>query len=450
MTNSKSLPLGLTPSSFDAYRNVQDEYADDVAAKIIANPHNHQVYKQLGKIVKNSDQVEIQIRELKSELGQNDAEHEEFVKLLNDYFENEEFLTFTDDQKATMKRGCDFFALHASSATLALATRSLLKQYAAFNATNVLMSTHMLTEYPHRRILETMQFVLDVMDPRAFEPEYYGKRSIQKLRLVHSMIRSRIHAKSENVDPNYIPWEESDWGMPINQQDMIFAIHTFSIEVIDGLKASGFDLEGTNYEDYYLTWHYVGKALGVKDEINPKTYEEGKVLQEYIYSKQFSNQHSNGPALAEPLLQFMSDLVPIAGENDVLAMIKLFNDKKDYNPVFKQILNVDLSKANKVFYKMMEGGINAVREKVTKEYNEKQGAEQQEFLEMLGLKSMGLLQQVVKISSTWKDGHFRISDGYGMQSGKVDEVKTEKRGKIGEFIKGILDVIKSLFKKVFG
>jgi hypothetical protein len=146
----------------------------------------------------------------------------------------------------------------------------------------------------------------------------------------------------------------------------------------------------------------------------------------------------------------MSDLVPIAGENDVLAMIKLFNDKKDYNPVFKQILNVDLSKANKVFYKMMEGGINAVREKVTKEYNEKQGAEQQEFLEMLGLKSMGLLQQVVKISSTWKDGHFRISDGYGMQSGKVDEVKTEKRGKIGEFIKGILDVIKSFFKKVFG
>ena len=309
------------------------------------------------------------------------------------------------------------------------------------------MSTRMLTQYPHRRILETMQFVLDVMDPSGFEPQFYAKRSIQKLRLVHAMIRARINTQYENVEPDFVPWDESVWGKPINQQDMIFAVHTFSIEVIDGLKAAGYDLDGTYYREYYMTWHYIGKALGVRDEINPKTYEEGKALQQYIYNKQFTDQPTNGPALAEPLLGFLDDLVPIAGDRDILAMIKLFNDPQDYKPIFKNILSIDLDDANEAFYKLMKGGIQAVTRKVEKEYNEKLPGEQQDFLEMLGYRNMKLLGEVVRVSSTWKDGHFRISDGFGDLMGKTDEKKVEKRGFIGELIKAIIDWFKHLFKK---
>ena len=450
MENEKNLPLGLTPESFDAYRNVQDDYADQVATDIIRNPHHFQVYRQLGQIKKNNDPVDIKIAELQRELGHDDEKHKEFVKLLNDYFENLEFLEFTPEQMEVIKKGCDFFALHASSATLALAVRSLLKQYAAFNATNVLMSTHMLTEYPHRRILETMQFVLDVMDPDGFDPDHYAKRSIQKLRLVHAMIRARIHAQDENVDGHYIPWDQEVWGKPINQQDMIFAIHTFSIEVIDGLKAAGFDLEKTYYKEYYLTWHYIGKALGVKDEINPKTYEEGKALQEYIYSKQFTDQNPNGKALADPLLQFLDELIPLAGPRDVLAIIKLFNDPKDYDPVFKDILKIDVGDASEGFYRLLKGGLAAVRNKAEKEYNSKQGAEQQAFLEQMGYRNMGLLHEMVRISTTWKGDSFRIADGFGTGAGQIDQKKDEKRGPFYEVIRLLWDALKIFWNKITG
>ena len=92
--STEQLPLGLTPETFDSHRHIQDDYADRVAEQIIANPHNQQVYRQLGKIQKNSDPVDIHIRELKSEIGHNDEEHEAFVQLLNNYFENTEFLDF--------------------------------------------------------------------------------------------------------------------------------------------------------------------------------------------------------------------------------------------------------------------------------------------------------------------------------------------------------------------
>jgi hypothetical protein len=92
--------------------------------------------------------------------------------MLNIYFSphNDKF-HFSKEEHKTINNGCYIFNLYGPNMVMILAVRSLLKQYAAFIASNVLVSTRMLTKFPHRRILETMQFLLDVVTAGNMKPE---------------------------------------------------------------------------------------------------------------------------------------------------------------------------------------------------------------------------------------------------------------------------------------
>jgi hypothetical protein len=321
-------------SWFAGFRQKQDPEADAVATEIVKSPYAHQVYAAINPIQLNSDLVSIKTFEVIHKQLTNQPtndEHVRLVELLNNYFNDTRHFSFSGDEKACIKRAGMFYNSHAIEATMVLAVRSLLKQYAAYNATQVLGSTRMLPQFPHRRILATMDFVLDVMAPNAFEPTGSAIRSIQKLRLVHALIRARINLKSAqdsgNSNKNDMEintdywgggiWQKDKWGLPINQQDMIFAIHTFSIEVIDGLANTDEDFDIATKNDYYYAWHLFGKALGVEDDINPNNYNDGKKMQEQIYALQFYPKNADGtpfnnkiaPALSAPLINLLKSLL---------------------------------------------------------------------------------------------------------------------------------------------
>ncbi len=458
---------------FASYRYKQDDYADDVAIEIVKSPHYAEVFAEWAKIQNNNDKVNFQIPKAAGSgyspclLCLSDEKHNLLNEKLNTYFRSTAVADFMNKHIETVKRGCEFFNIYNASATLALVTRSLLKQYAAYNATNVLMFTKMIKDAPNRRILESMRFVRDVMAIDGYDPGGRGVRNIQKLRLVHAVIRARINsgkydrlqyikdisayvakvatsvnvkeaqsdatglaqiatrltnlskylndkvteienfnkARKDKNNPrnisqraddlqrsiNYllevqkkiydeaqiieedarpyneitflidkdvdttlphlvndleryakqIEWNEQEWGLPINQQDMIFAIHTFSVEVIDGLIASGEDLKPEEIEDYYLTWHYIGHCLGVLDEINPDKYETGKKMQQLIYKKEFTEYNPNGDALSLPLLRFLKSILPFNSGPQVRAVIANYNDKEDFQ-IFKYNLKIDM------------------------------------------------------------------------------------------------------------
>ena len=191
---------------------------------------------------------------------------------------------------------------------------------------------------------------MDVMEQNAFEPEGYGIRAIQRLRIGHALIRIRIDVDKLRKTPGRT-WND-DWGTPINQQDMIFAVHTFSVEVLHGLIASGEKVSEEEKQNYYYAWHIIGKALGVQDAINPTDYKIGVQVQERIYAKEFIRDNPNGPLLAEPLINFMVAVLPLAKRKGVYGIVKLFNDKKDYEPIFRDILKLDLSEASSFFTTM--------------------------------------------------------------------------------------------------
>ncbi|HEX5112187.1 MAG TPA: oxygenase MpaB family protein, partial [Saprospiraceae bacterium] len=348
-------PMLLSDEEFEKYRYKIDPPADTAAFAILNFFDHGQVYQILAGLEKNTDKVSFEIIDKLSYETKGDPAQVEFIKnfmkgKIDEYFNDRRHFQFTPEEKECLTQAAIFFNLHMTECTLALAVRSLLKQYAAFKSTNVLTYTQLLPKYPYRRIISTMQFVMDVMDVKAFEPEGYGIVAIQKLRLVHALIRNRIERNTLEKKEGQM-WNQ-EWGLPINQQDMIFAVHTFSLEVLHGLIASGEKVSNEEIQNYYYAWHLIGKALGVKDELNPSEYYIGWQVQNRIYKKEFVNPNPNGPPLAEPLINFMVEVLPLAKRKGVYGLVKLFNDKKDYDPVFKDILHLDLSQSSK-FYTTM-------------------------------------------------------------------------------------------------
>jgi hypothetical protein len=266
-----------------------------------------------------------------------------------------------------------------------------------------------------------MQFVMDVMDPLGYGPEGYAIRSIQKLRLVHAMIRARIRNNLHEVS-QFGEWKES-WGLPINQQDMIFAIHTFSVEVLDGLIAAGEKISREDMENYYLTWHYIGKALGVKDEINPWNYADGKALQNRIYQQQFVKPNPNAPALAKPLLEFMQKTLPThPDQRHIYAVVKLYNDKDEHNRfIFEEILEIPLSTADDRFLRLMKNADSFWHFIISIRYLFTPKHKKPLFHHALAMKNFNMLGAVIGLEKTWSGKHFRISDGFGDQIAIEDE-----------------------------
>jgi hypothetical protein len=67
--------------------------------------------------------------------------------------------------------------------------------------------THRLINHPFRRIVETAQFVLDVMAPDGLGHSGRGVRSAQKVRLMHAAIRHLILA-AEGMDVRRIKTDD--------------------------------------------------------------------------------------------------------------------------------------------------------------------------------------------------------------------------------------------------
>ncbi len=409
-------PMLLTDEEFEKYRYKGDSEIDTIALTVMEVLDRDELFNILGTILKNSDPASFEgLKKVTMRPGvsiQSDVETflGPYRKVLEIYF-GDTFIKFTAEEKECLRQASIFFNTHMTECTLALAVRSLLKQYAAFKSTNVLAYTQLLPKFPYRRIIATMQFVMDVMEQNAFEPEGYGIRAIQRLRLVHALIRIRIDVDKLRKTPGR-EWNE-DWGRPINQQDMIFAVHTFSIEVLHGLLASGEKISEEEIQNYYYAWHIIGKALGVLDELNPTDYKIGVQVQERIYAKEFIRDNPNGPLLAEPLIKFMAEVLPLAKRKGVYGVVKLFNDKKDYEPIFRDILKLDLSEASSFFttmYKTQDWIRHAL---IRIKYFFLPRAKRSDYLSDIAKNQHKLFESILSIAKTWSDGHFRMYDAFG-------------------------------------
>lgn len=203
----------------------------------------------------------------------------------------------TGKDAESIEQGQDLFAEHGPLMLMCLGCYSLPASYAAAKGVVVLHRTAYLEKRPTKRLFETTQMVIDVMTPGGLEPGGRGVRTIQKVRLMHAMVRHLIrHDKSQ-------PWP-AELGIPINQEDLAGTLMAFVWGTLDGLTKLGVHPTPLHKEEYLAAWRVVGRMMGVEEPLLPRTMAEAEALKQRIEDRQVAPSEE-GRALTRALLDLM-------------------------------------------------------------------------------------------------------------------------------------------------
>jgi hypothetical protein len=212
-----------------------------------------------------------------------------------------------------VRRGQTFFQEHAIEIASALFTASLPKAYTAARGARVLFTTAQLVSDVNRRIAETGRLLLDVMtlDKNGLAPGTRGYRTALTVRGFHAAIRKML------IDEE--PWRSEWHETPINQEDLLGTLTTFTVVVIDALEKMGIKVEPVDRDAYLHTWLVVGYLLGIdydklrsrpfNPDLEPLTYFEMQLVSDAIFRRQAAPSPS-GQILTRALLNVQENALP--------------------------------------------------------------------------------------------------------------------------------------------
>lgn len=220
-----------------------------------------------------------------------------------------------------IRNGQDIFRDFGLIAFSILGCASLPACYAAGDAAKVLWLTQQLETHVTRRIVETGQFIVDVMSPGGLEPGGRGILSAQKVRLMHAAVRHLVSTDPQAAQPNIPPrhfgdvlsahrWKTDQWGLPINQQVMAGTLLTFSYIILKSLRVLGVSLPPQQEADYLHTWNVVGHIMGLHPSFleTADTYENAERLFNTILERN-RDQGPEAQALTQAVIDFMAGVI---------------------------------------------------------------------------------------------------------------------------------------------
>lgn len=205
----------------------------------------------------------------------------------------------------TVAAGERLFAIHGPEIFVVLCCSSLPSSYAARKGVQVLHRTAYLAKRPTRRLFETAQMIIDVLSPGGLSPEGRGLRTVQKVRLMHAAVRHLI------VHDPARPWAADDLGVPINQEDLLGTLMTFSWVILRGLAHMGVTLDAAGQAAYTATWMHIGRLMGIEPALLPGTVVETALVTDTIERRQVSPS-PEGQEMTAALLDMMQRNVPAA------------------------------------------------------------------------------------------------------------------------------------------
>ncbi|MFJ6658824.1 oxygenase MpaB family protein [Streptomyces sp. NPDC091377] len=201
---------------------------------------------------------------------------------------------------AEMEKARLFFIDNNVHISTALSFASMPACYVVPHMAKLLSATHGL-KYPSKRMAETGQFTVYLMQPEAFEAGGRFVPAAQKVRLLHASIRH--HLVRENR------WDVGTLGTPICQEDMICGQMFFSLLVLDSLHRLGIHMSQEGADAYYYAWRVVGAMLGVDQEAVPKTLEDARgFLDRYL--ARHMGPSPEGAHLTRQLIDLYEEVVP--------------------------------------------------------------------------------------------------------------------------------------------
>jgi hypothetical protein len=200
-----------------------------------------------------------------------------------------------------IKAGEDVFWRFGPELILILTCYSLPFCYLGRNGVPVLALTSRLMSNPERRVLETAQMVVDVMQAGGLTSDQgRGRRTIQKVRLMHAAVRL--------LAPRSPEWNTA-YGLPVNQEDLAGTLMAFSWVALDGLKKLGLELSAGDQEAYLHCWRLVGAMLGLQDVMLPANMQAAAALVETISRREFAASQY-GVEMTAALTKMLADIIP--------------------------------------------------------------------------------------------------------------------------------------------
>lgn len=273
------------PLVLDSLRRVGDPLADEVVSQLFGRKLIADANALFGLLTRN-DGIPDQPQPVKALL-------EDFLHL------TAELPAFADE--AQLARGAQFFQDHGPQILTVLGAYSLPLDYAAKNGVQVLARTARMTGNPNRRIVETAQMLSEVLSPGGLSNTGGGIRAIQKVRLIHAAVRYLIHSYDRTWRPEY--------GTPINQEDMVGTMLSFSVAVIEGLRRLGMEPAAADAEAYFHSFRVLGYLMGISSQVLPESLAEARELALLIGKRQLG-ESSEGRELTRALVRLMDEAYP--------------------------------------------------------------------------------------------------------------------------------------------
>lgn len=250
--------------ALEPWRQVSDEAGDRLIQNLYDNLRPAEIGRLYQRYLNGLDEVA---------LGDMPA-------ALREYFESNQHLPgWANEHKIRLAES--LFLRVGPEYAIALLFRALPVGYVAANTVKVLTSTGYLSSDlktgTAKRLLETTQFILDVMPRGALQPGARGIKSILKVRFIHSMVRYHLLRHG---------WDSATHGVPVNQEDMAGTILTFSVAAIMGMDRLQIRLSEEERDALVHFWSAVGYVIGVDESLLPQDYAAGKALYETILEHQ--------------------------------------------------------------------------------------------------------------------------------------------------------------------
>lgn len=263
-------------------RQIGDPVADAVAARVLDEG-------QVGAVREVLQQL----------LDHDDVNQADLPAYVRDYLaETATLPEWVDPER--IRRGEIIFERWGVAISVALFCASLPSAYACAKGVTVLAQTARLETDTRRRIMETGQFLIDVLGPGGMQPGGKGVMAIQRVRLMHAAIRHLILAHG---------WDSAELGEPINQEDLAGTLLSFSYTVVEPLPRLGISLDAQEMSDYLYVWQVVGEMMGIDPRMVPNDVAESTELVGLIRRRQYG-QSADGIDMTKALVGLLQEMTP--------------------------------------------------------------------------------------------------------------------------------------------
>jgi hypothetical protein len=264
-------------------RQMADPPADDVVRTLYAEGQADLVSDLFRKLVESDDPIPPNMPPIAAR-----------------YFEETAALPSWADHEL-ISRGAELFSKYGAYMVSGLFCSSLPQCYADAKGAQVLIETSRLTDDVDYRILETAQFVFDVLDVDGLGEQGRGIRTAQKVRLMHAAIRNLIAKRGE--------WDSGALGEPINQEDLALTLGTFSIVILEALDALHLRVPSDQQESFLHLWKVVGHLLGIQESLLPLDVADARDMMQAIRGRQFARS-DEGVELTRRLVGSIKEYIP--------------------------------------------------------------------------------------------------------------------------------------------